>query len=141
MKALLLTAAALVSAPALAASPLEGSWTNPKHSVTVRIAPCGDGLLCGRVTSASGQARAAAADGGTPRLIGTELLSGLEQNGEGSWHGEVFVPDIGRRAEADIHLLDRTHMEVQGCAVAGFMCKSQVWTRVASPPAGRARRR
>ena len=141
MKALLLTAAALVSAPALAASPLEGSWTNPKHSVTVRIAPCGDGLLCGRVIAASADARAAAADGGTPRLIGTELLSGLEQNGEFSWHGEVFVPDIGRRAEADIHLLDGRHMEVQGCAVAGFMCKSQVWTQVASPPAGRARRR
>ena len=141
MKALLLTAATLFAAPALAASPLEGSWTNPKRSVTVRIAPCGNGVLCGRVTAASGQARAAAADGGTPRLIGTELLSGLEQNGEGSWHGEVFVPDIGRRAEADIHLLDRTHMEVQGCALGGMLCKSQLWTRVASPPAGRARRR
>lgn len=139
MKALLL-AAVLLATPAFAASPIEGSWTNPKHSVTVRIGPCGGGVLCGRVIAASGQARAAAADGGTPNLIGTELLSGLEQTEEGSWHGEVFVADIGRRAEADIHLIDRAHMEVQGCAVAGLMCKSQIWTRVASPTA-RARRR
>ena len=133
MRHLLFTAAILLATPAFAASPIEGSWTNPKHSVTVRIGPCGGGMLCGRVTAASGEARAAAADGGTENLIGTELLSGLEQTDEGSWHGQVFVPDIGRRAEADIHLLDRSHMEVQGCAVAGFMCKSQVWSRVAGP--------
>ena len=141
MKFIALLMSFAVATPALASSPIEGNWTNPKRSVTVRIAPCGDGVYCGRVIAASGQARAAAAGGGTSRLIGTELLSGFEQNGEGSWHGEVFVPDIGRRAEADIHLLDGRHMEVQGCAVAGFMCKTQLWTRVAGPPPSRARRR
>ena len=129
------------SAPALAASPLEGSWTNPKGSVTVRIAPCGDDALCGRVTSASAGAKADAAESGTPNLIGTELLSELVSNGEGSWHGLVFVPAVGRQADADVHLLSRSTMEVSGCALAGMLCKTQQWTRVAGPAPARRHRR
>ena len=133
-------ATTLFAAPALAASPIEGSWTNPHRSVTVRIGPCDGETLCGRVTSASADARSSAAEGGTPKLIGTELMSGLEPNGEGSWHGEVFVPDVNRRAEADIHLLNPRILEVQGCALGGLLCKSQTWTRVSAPARARRRR-
>ena len=138
MKALAL-AAALFAGPALAASPIEGNWTNPKHSVTVRIAPCGGSVLCGRVIAASPQAQGDAAAGGTPRLIGAELMSGLEQTGEGSWHGMIFVPDVNRRAEADLHLMDARTLEIEGCALGGLLCKSQTWTRVAAPARGRRR--
>lgn len=138
MKACLLLAALLAS-PALAASPIEGNWTNPHHSVTVRIAPCGS-RLCGRVVSASSRAKADAAAGGTPRLVGAELMSGLEQTGAGSWHGDIFVPDANRRAEADLRLVDPRTLEIQGCALGGLLCKSQVWTRVAAPPRPRRRR-
>ena len=130
---------ASVSAPAVAASPIEGSWTNPAHNVTVRIAPCGSEALCGRVTSASAKARDDAARGGTPNLIGAELMSGLQQDGEGSWHGEVLVADMGQRAEAEFHLLDRSHLDVRGCAFGGLVCKSQGWTRVAVTVRRRAR--
>jgi len=123
-----------LSAPAFAASPIEGSWTNPARNVTVRIAPCGGDTLCGRVTSASAKARDDAARGGTPNLIGAELMSGLQQDGEGSWHGQVLVADMGQRAEAEFHLLDRMHLDVRGCAFGGLVCKSQGWTRVAGSP-------
>ncbi len=136
MKPVVIAAAMLAfgAAPALAASPIEGNWTNPKHSVTVRIAPCGAQALCGRVVSASAQARADAADGGTARLIGTQLMSDLVQTGERSWHGTIFVPDVNRTAEADIRQTGPRSIEVEGCAMGGLLCKSQTWTRVAGPP-------
>ncbi len=71
-----LLAAALLASPALAASPIEGRWTNPAGTVTVRIAPCG-ASLCGRVIGATPEAMAKAAAAGTPRLIGTVLMSRL----------------------------------------------------------------
>lgn len=138
MNALLLAASAalMLTTPALAAASIEGNWTNPSRSVTVRIGPCG-GPLCGRVVAASPKARAAAASGGTPRLVGTELMSGIEPNGQGSWTAEIFVPDVNRRAQGELHLLGPRTLEVQGCALGGMLCKSQVWTKVGAP----ARRR
>lgn len=139
MKALLL-AAALLSGPALAASPIEGNWTNPSGNVTIRIAPCG-GSLCGRVVKASAEARQQAAAGGTPNLIGAELLSDLDQTGEGAWHGRVFVPDANRHAEADLHLTGPRTLDIQGCALGGMLCRSQTWTRAAAASARTRRRR
>lgn len=141
MKVFAPLAVLFAAAPALAASPVEGNWANPNGSVVVRIAPCGGGALCGRVIKASPGAQANAAAGGTPNLIGTELMSGFQQTGEGAWHGEIFVPDANRRAEADLHLLGARTLEVQGCALGGLLCKSQQWHRVSAPPARPARRR
>lgn len=132
-------AAVLVASPAIAASPLEGNWTNPAGSVTVRIAPCGRGVLCGRVVRASASAIDKAAAAGT-RLIGAELMSDLEPIGQGAWHGSFFVPDRNVRADGEVHLLNARTLEVEGCAMAGLLCKSQQWSRV-SGPAPQARKR
>lgn len=132
--------ALLVASPALAASPLEGNWVNPAGTVTVRIAPCGGGLLCGRVVKASPSAVDKAAASGT-RLMGAELMSGLEPVGQGAWHGSFFVPDRNVRAEGELHLLSARTLEVEGCAMAGLLCKSQQWTRVSSPAAPARKRR
>jgi len=130
--------ALLFATPALAASPLEGNWTNPGGSVTVRIAPCGR-QLCGRVVKASPSAIDNASAAGN-RLIGAELMSGLEPIGEGAWGGSFFVPDRNVRADGEVHLLSARTLEVQGCAMGGLLCKTQQWTRV-SAPAPQARKR
>lgn len=135
-----LLAVALVASPALAASPIEGRWTNPARSVTVRIAPCGGGSLCGRVVSASPKAQAKAAAAGTPRLVGTELMSRLEPIGEGAWRGDFFVPDRNVRAPGELRLLGPRALEIEGCAMGGLVCKTQQWTRVATPRKARRRR-
>ena len=124
---------ALLAAPALAAaaSPIEGNWTNPHRSVTVHIGPCGP-TLCGRVISASAGAREDAAGAGTPQLVGTELMSGLEPVGEGAWRGDIFVPDRNVRAEGELHLTGPRTLEIQGCAMGGLICKTQTWTRVSA---------
>jgi uncharacterized protein (DUF2147 family) len=132
-------AAALLGAPALAASPIEGQWTNPAHSVTVRIAACGQ-ALCGRVVSASAHAKAKAAAGGTPRLVGAELMSGLEPIGEGAWRGDFFVPDRNLRATGELHLLGPRTIEIEGCALPGVLCKTQQWSKVAGARPARRRR-
>lgn len=131
--------AVLVAAPAGAASPIEGQWINPSRSLTVRVAPCDNGRLCGRVIRASSSAKAKAAAAGTPRLIGTELMRGLEPTGDGTWRGTFFVPDRNVRAEGNLRLLNARTIELQGCAMGGLLCKSQRWSRIGAPMKVRTR--
>ncbi len=136
MKRALFFALVASAGAAQAASPLEGNWRNPRGSVTVHIGACGP-TLCGRVIAASARAREDAAQAGTERLVGAELMSGLEPIGEGAWRGDIFVPDRNVHAEGELHLTGPRTLDVQGCAMGGLICKTQTWTRVASP----ARRR
>ena len=122
-------AAILLASPAIAGPTITGDWTNPTRSVTVRIAACGGGNLCGRVVRASGEAKAKAAAGGTPRLIGTVLMSKLTPAGAGSWKGTFFVPDHNVRADGTLRQINASNIEIEGCAVAGILCKSQRWAR------------
>lgn len=131
MKTLTTIAAALLAAiPAAAAaqSPIEGVWTNPKESVTVRIAPCGQ-ALCGKVVSATAKAKRDAASGGTRNLIGTTILSNLTPAGANKWKGRVFMPKANRHATGNLSLSGRNRLNVQGCLLA-VLCKSQTWSRV-----------
>jgi uncharacterized protein (DUF2147 family) len=125
--ALMLAAAA---APSLASAQgvLDGHWSNPKGSVIVKLAPCGDSY-CGTVVKASAKAKASASKGGTPHLIGTRILSGMHPDGNGSFKGEVFDPKHNLHAPATIRLLDGDTLVVKGCVLA-FVCKEQRWTRV-----------
>jgi uncharacterized protein (DUF2147 family) len=129
-KLAILAAALLAAAPAQAAvsSPLVGVWTNPKRSVTVRIAPCGQ-QLCGRVVAASPKAKKDAAESGTRNLVGTTILSGLAPAGANRWRGRVFMPKANRRATAKLSLTARNRLNVEGC-VLSVLCKSQTWSRV-----------
>lgn len=122
-------AAGLIAAPAGARAPLEGHWQNPKGSVVVRVAQCGDSY-CGTVIDASAKAKATARKGGTARLIGTRILSDVRPTGEGTWKGRAFDPKRNIRAPATIRLLGPSTLSIKGCVVGGFICKEQRWTRV-----------
>ena len=69
----------LVASPAIAGPTITGDWTNPTRSVTVRIAACGGGTLCGRVVRASGEAKAKVA------LVDGTTESSLTRNGDDVW--------------------------------------------------------
>lgn len=120
----------LLAFAALAATdtPIEGRWTNPSGSVTIAIDACGT-ALCGTVVAASNQAKADAARGGTPNLVGTQLLSGFTPNGAARWKGRLFVPDINKRPKATLHLVNARQLKVSGCMVGRMVCRSQVWNR------------
>lgn len=132
---LLVLAALVAAAPSPAPGPgLAGTWRNASDSVRIRMAPCRGHGLCGTVTSASAKARADAKAGSGRPLIGTQLFSGFEQEEDGLWYGEVYVPDLDRSFSGSIEQRGADTLVGTGCLFAGFGCKTQVWTRVAGTP-------
>jgi len=122
-------AAAAVPVAASAQAALEGHWKNPKGSVVVRVAACGD-AYCGTVVQASDKAKATSRKGGTPNLVGTRILSGMKPTGDGSFKGQAFDPKRNIRAPATIRLLGGSTLVIRGCLISGIICKEQRWTRV-----------
>lgn len=120
-----------LSAAAIAqpAAQIEGQWTNPKGSVVIEVAKCG-ASYCGKVISASPEAKADARAGGTPNLVGRNLLSGLKPDGNGGWTGRVFLPKRNMHATGTIRAVGNGQISVKGCALAGLICKEQRWRRV-----------
>ncbi len=125
----LLFLAAAASASASAQTSIEGRWTNPKRTVVVDVGRCG-AAYCAKVVQASAKAKANARKGGTPNLIGTQILSGLRPVGTGRYKGRVFVPKRNIHASATVRQVGSNVMEVQGCALAGLICDEERWTRV-----------
>ena len=122
-------AAAVALTPPPALNPVLGTWTNPKHTLAVRTAPCGDGL-CGVIVWAAPKALADAKEAGVAGLVGTALLQDYHSSGRGSWSGRVFVPDMGRSFSSRLKQSAPDQLTISGCLVAGFFCKSQDWRRV-----------
>jgi uncharacterized protein (DUF2147 family) len=129
VKAALVLIACAVPVTASAQAALEGHWKNPKGSVVVRVASCGD-AYCGVVVEASDKAKASARKGGTPRLIGTRILSGMKPTGNGIFRGQAFDPKRNIHAPATVRLLGPSTLVVKGCVLSGIICKEQRWTRV-----------
>lgn len=107
-----------------------GVWRNPKNSVHVEIKPCGGGRACGFVVWANDDAKADAKKGGTPELVGLQLLRDFQLQKNGSWKGKVFVPDLNMNFNGTADFPDATTMKAKGCLIGGFLCKSQTWRRV-----------
>ncbi|MEO0062683.1 MAG: hypothetical protein RLZZ08_1243 [Pseudomonadota bacterium] len=120
-----------ISAPANAKEleRLDGDWRNPAGTVVVHVHACNGDKVCAAVIRASAQAAADAREGGTPNLIGTELLRNYTATGRGRWEGRVFVPDEAETFFSRIHRLDQQSIRISGCILGGLLCKSQVWLR------------
>jgi len=116
-------AVALGAASPAIAQNLEGKWANPKKSVIVNVARCGDGY-CGTVSWATAKNRG---KGATP---GTRVLSNLKPAGAGVYKGSAFEPKRNLRGSATVHQVGDDVMIVKGCAVMGLFCKEQRWTRI-----------
>ena len=124
-------AAGLLAAPsfAIAKAPIEGRWVNPKGSVTVQVAPCGP-AFCATVVDASAKAKATARKGGTPNLIGTQVMSDFRARGDGTYRGRAFDPKRNIRAPATIRMVGNSTLVVKGCLLSGIICKEQRWKKV-----------
>ena len=130
VKTALFAFVAAVPFTASAQAALEGQWRNLKGSVTVKVVPCGK-AWCANVVEATEKAKAGARKGGTPKLIGTRILTGLRASGKGTYKGMAFDPKRNLRVPATVRVLGPNAIEVRGCAIAGMiMCKEQRWTRV-----------
>ncbi|HLO21171.1 MAG TPA: DUF2147 domain-containing protein [Sphingomicrobium sp.] len=123
----LIAALAVQAAPqAASASSIEGIWRSPGGNTIISIAACGSGP-CGTVAWGSDKAKKDASKT-TPQLLGTQLLTNLEQRKDGSWLGKLFIPDRNMRVTAKIQALGPGQLKVSGCAAGKALCKAQIWT-------------
>lgn len=122
---------ALLAAAPASAQAIEGQWTNYKKSVVVQVERCGT-AYCGTVIEASEKAKAKARKGGTPSLVGTQILTGLKPIGDGKFRGRAFVPKRNIHATATVRQLSADVMQVSGCVLGGLICDNEKWTRVTS---------
>lgn len=126
---------AILAGPSHAATgpvlPVIGKWANPMNTLAVETKPCAQGRLCGEIVWASDDALSDAREAGVDKLIGTQLLQDYRPEGHGSWTGRVYIPDMGRTFSSRIRQTSLDTLAISGCLVGGFLCKTQVWHRVA----------
>lgn len=121
-------AAVLSMAAADPSLSIEGLWRSPGGNSIMNISDCGD-APCGTVAWASDKARRDSSKA-IPQLVGTTLLTHLEQAKDGSWRGKLFIPDRNLHVTARIRRLSDQELVVSGCAI---ICKSATWTAFAQP--------
>ena len=111
------------------ANGLLGEWRNTNNNVHLRLEPCGS-AVCGRVTWAADPQRADARKGSGKELVGSRLLHDLKQSSDGTWRGQVFIPDINKNASGTVTQLSNVLIRVSGCTLLGLICKTQHWHRI-----------
>ncbi|HZC38498.1 MAG TPA: DUF2147 domain-containing protein [Sphingomicrobium sp.] len=121
---------ALTAAQPAPRVPIEGYWKNPIGSAIIEIARCDDSL-CGKVVWASARGQREASTS-TSHVVGTIVLTGLRP-ARNRWTGTLFIPDDNVHVAARLQLLGDRQLKLTGCAVAGFFCRSQIWTRSDQP--------
>jgi uncharacterized protein (DUF2147 family) len=125
-----ITLLALTAAQPAPRPAIEGQWKNPIGSAIIAIAPCGS-ALCGKVVWASARGQREAATS-TSHVVGTVVLTGLAPTRD-RWTGTLFIPDDDVHVAARLQLLGSHQLKLTGCAVAGLLCRSQIWTRADGP--------
>ena len=121
---------ALAAAQSVQPAPIEGLWKNPIGSAIIAIAPCGN-ALCGKVVWASERGQREVAKT-TSRVVGTTVLTDVRRRGDG-WAGKLFIPDDNIHVSAKLQLVNARQLKLTGCALAGLVCRSQLWTRTEEP--------
>jgi uncharacterized protein (DUF2147 family) len=123
-----MSALALLAALALqgADSSIEGIWRSPGGNSIMKIAACGAGP-CGTVVWATDSSKKASSKM-TDQLVGTPLLTNLQQDAKGRWQGKLFIPDKNMRVTAKIERVGPDRLKVSGCAAGKALCKAAIWT-------------
>jgi uncharacterized protein (DUF2147 family) len=118
--------AALLTATAAVADPLEGLWQTEVDDgafAHVEIAPCGP-AFCGVIL------RTFNADGeyASPN-IGRTLVIDMVPAGDGVYEGQVWRPSNDKIYIGDLTLAG-DQLRLRGCVAGGLLCSGQDWTRV-----------
>ena len=134
MPALALFAAVLAQTPPTptltSPTSIEGIWRSPGGNSIIKIEPCGN-APCGTIVWATDKARRDSSKS-THELVGTQLLTSLQQDKKDRWQGKLFIPDKKMRVTAKIERIGPTELKVSGCAAGKALCKAAVWTAFAA---------
>ena len=134
--AILLTLCAI--APAAAGDP-GGKWLTQDGKAVVNIARCG-AAVCGTIVSLkepndpqTGKPKTDghnqdAAKRSRP-IIGLQMFDMKPSGTADRWDGQVYNAEDGKTYTGSLTLTGATTLDLQGCALAGLICKTQSWTR------------
>jgi uncharacterized protein (DUF2147 family) len=120
----------LLAAAQAGSAPIEGRWKNPIGSAIIEITPCGP-ALCGKVVWASERGQREVAKN-SPNVVGTTVLTGVRPAGN-RWTGKLYIPDDNITVTAKLQMVDAARLKLTGCALAGLICRAQIWTRADGP--------
>ena len=131
---------ALTATSAVAADPV-GDWLVKDGYANIRIDMCA-GKLWGIV---AWEKKPGGIDGENPDpakkgrpTLGIPILMGLAQTEPNKWQGEIYNSQNGKMYSANVSLADENTLDLEGCLFTNFMCLTQKWTRVKTPPANAA---
>ncbi len=116
-----------------------GNWMTQDGRAKIAIVNCG-GALCGNIVAlkepndpATGKPKTDTNNPDAARrarpLIGVQIVMDMTPDTADKWKGQVYNADDGKTYSGSITLVDATTLSLQGCALAGLICKSQTWTR------------
>lgn len=134
---------AMATFSANAAPPAEviGVWINAKADTKVRIGSCG-AALCGNIVwlkvSSNPQTGEPFTDRNNPDpairgrpLLGLQVITDLKPGRDaGEWTAKVYSPNEGHSFDASFFMESPNSIKMEGCKLAGLLCRSQIWTRV-----------
>lgn len=128
MRALMLCLLAGIVTPVAWAQPdVVGEWWTPGFNARVRIEPCGD-AVCGKIVWLWDETPQGIAD--KQPLIGRTVIHRMQASEPSRWQGgRLYNPEDGRDYKGSLHLQSPTRLVVDGCVL--FVCRTQVWRRVA----------
>lgn len=117
-----------------------GQWLTEAGRSRVRVADCG-GALCGTVIwlkepndPETGKPKLDTKNADTSKrtrpLVGVQILLGAKPNGNKTWTGQVYNAEDGKTYSGTLTELGPNSLKLEGCALAGLICKAQTWTRV-----------
>ena len=131
--------AVAAATPAFAVDPM-GTWLTEPGTSRIKIANCG-GALCGTIVwmkepidPETRQARLDKFNADTSKrnrpLMGVSIVIGMKPTGPDKWQGEVYNAEDGKTYKGYITMQGANTLKLEGCALGGFVCKAQSWTRV-----------
>src|SRR3954462_14180819 len=140
MKTLLASAAILAVAitPARAAdASVAGDWLVKDGYANIRIDNCGGkmwGIVVWEKVPGGTDTENPDATKRSRLTLGMPILLGLVPKEGGKWQGEIYNSQNGKMYSASISLADEDTLDLEGCLFTNFMCLTQKWTRVKTPP-------
>ncbi len=125
--------------PAQAADPV-GVWLTEDGEARVQIFNCGQ-ALCGKIISLkepnypeTGQPKVDKFNRDLSKralpIVGLKIISGLKPAGTPDrWEGSLYDPEEGNTYKGILTVQGALAMKLQGCVLAGLICKSEIWKR------------
>ena len=115
-----------------AAEDAVGTWKDTETGATTQIYSCGGGICVKVVTPSKGRE----ADNNNPdpklkgrSMAGVTIMTGAVKDGADRWKGQLYNSEDGKTYSGWVIVKSKDEVKLEGCVLAGIICKSRVWRR------------